>query len=248
MKLEKYVPGQEKNAAFAAISDMVGGITDGRSYASMMARRISGAVAHECNDTFYVAHEDGKAASRLWMGWGKHKDAIGNWGNFYTVEAYRRRGIGGGLLKLWYEDFQSVQEPPLCFLCTTGSKDITDLYGRFGFRPAIVGREYGPLYRPNGNSPATFREFYTAYYQPSDVLYLRPATVEYRHEIDCLLRFVYIDMGLPFGLGTLSSIEEGLLREPHRTKMLFSEDGHCVGWQFDDQRQMHPMYEHCQIV
>jgi len=70
MIFEKYVPGQEKNAAFAAISDMVGGITDGRSYASMMARRISGAVAHECHDTFYVAHEDGKAASRLWMGWG----------------------------------------------------------------------------------------------------------------------------------------------------------------------------------
>ena len=96
MIFEKYVPGQEKNAAFAAIADMVGGITDGRSYASMMARRISGAVAHECHDPFYVAHEDGKAASRLWMGWGRHKDAIGNWGNFYTVEAYRRRGTDGG--------------------------------------------------------------------------------------------------------------------------------------------------------
>lgn len=247
MVFETYIPGQEKNAAFAAISDMVGGITDGRSYAGMMARRISGAVASECHDTFYVAHEDGKAASRLWMGWGRHKDAIGNWGNFYTVEEYRRRGIGGGLLKLWYEDFRRVTEPPLCFLCTTGSKDITDLYGRFGFRPAIEGREYGPLYRPNGDSPATFREFYTAYYQPSAVLYLRPATVEYRHEIDCLLRFVYVDMGLSFGLGGLASIEEGLLREPHRTKMLFSEDGHCVGWQFDDRVQMHPMYEHCRI-
>jgi hypothetical protein len=103
------------------------------------------------------------------------------------------------------------------------------------------------LYRPNGDSPAAFREFYTAYYEPSEVLYLRPATVEYRHEIDCLLRFVYVDKGLSFGLGNLSSIEEGLLREPHRTKMLFSEDGHCVGWQFDDQLQMHPMYQHCRI-
>lgn len=247
MLFEKYVPGQEKNAAYAAIADMVGGISDGRSYATMMARRISGDVVKECHDTFYVAHKDGKAASRLWMGWGRHPDAIGNWGNFFTVESQRGRGYGGRLLRLWYEDFQRVAEPPLCFLCTTGSKDITDLYGRFGFRPAIEGREYGPLYRPNGNSPATFRDFYTAYYRPSAVLYLRPATVEYRHEIDCLLRFVYVDMGLTFGLGGLSSIEEALLHHGHRTQMLFSEDGHCVGWQFDGRRQLHPMYEHCRV-
>ena len=248
MKFETYIPGQEKNAAYEAIAEMVGAIKDGRSYASMMACRIRGEVAGECNDTYYVAHESGKARSRLWMGWGKHKDAIGNWGNFFTCEEYRGRGYGGQLLKLWYEDFGRVTDPPLCFLCTTGSKDITDLYGRFGFRPAIEGREYGPLYRPNGNSPATFREFYHSYYRPSDVIYLRPATVEYRHEIDCLLRFVYIDMGLPFGLGGLSSIEEGLLCEPERTRMLFSADGHCVGWQFDDQVQMHPMYQGCRIV
>ena len=247
MLFEKYVPGGEKNAAYAAIADMVGGITDGGSYASMMARRISGAVASQCNDTFYVAHEGGKAASRLWMGWGRHQDAIGNWGNFFTVESQRGRGYGGALLQLWYEDFQTVAEPPLCFLCTTGSKDITDLYGRFGFRPAIEGREYGPLYRPNGDSPATFRAFYTAYYQPSRVLQMRPATVEYRHEIDCLLRFVYVDMGLTFGLGGLSSIEEALLRHGDRTQMLFSEDGHCVGWQFDGQLQLHPLYANCRI-
>jgi GNAT superfamily N-acetyltransferase len=248
MILEKYIPGKEKNAAFAAISDMVGGITDGRSYASMMARRISGAVAHECCDTFYVAHEDGKAASRLWMGWGRHKDAIGNWGNFYTVEAYRRRGIGGGLLKFWYEDFQSVTEPPLCFWCTTGSKDITDLYGRFGFRPAIEGREYGPLYRPNGNSPATFREFYTAYYQPSEVLYLRPATVEYRHEIDCLLKFAFRDLGMEFGIGQIKSVESALLYHADRCGMLFSRDGHCVGWSMDGVRQVYPLYQHSLVI
>ncbi len=248
MTLEKYIPGTEKNAAYEAIHAMMRDFDPAQSYADMMRHRISGAAAAACRDTYYVAHEQGRALSRLWMGWGKHPDAIGNWGNFYTDEPFRGRGIGGRLLDFWFADLTATQGAPRCFLCTTGSREITALYGRYGFRVAIEGREYGPLYLPIGDSPATFKEFYSAYYKPSDVLYERRADIGYRHEIDCLLRFVYIDMGLRFGIGEMSWMDAALLYAPERSGMLFSEDGHCVGWSFDGEIQVHPLYWASDIV
>jgi GNAT superfamily N-acetyltransferase len=248
MTVERYVPGTPPNGAARAIADMMRGFDTGKSYADMMRYRICGAAADECNDTYYVAYREQKALSRLWMGWGKHPDAIGNWGNFYTDPAARGQGYGGALLRLWYEDFTHAAELPLCFLCTTGSRDITALYARFGFRPAIEGREYGPLYLPVGQSPSSFHEFCNSYYRPSDTLLLRPATVGYRHEIDCLLRFACIAMGHPFGLAGASCAEEGLLYAPDRTDFLFTPDGHCVGWRFDGQLQLHPQYRSSRII
>ena len=242
MILEKYTAGQEKNGAYEAIRGMMEGFDTDKSYADMMRLRISGALAEECHDVYYVAHESGRGLSRHWMGWGKHADAIGNWGNFYTDEACRGKGIGGQLLRFWYEDFQACADVPLGFFCTVATRELTDLYRRFGFRPAVEGTDCGYLYRPNGDSPATFRAFCERYYRPSDVLYHRRASAGYRHEIDCLLRFVYRDMGLPFGVGGLKSVEEGLLYCPERCGMLFSKDGRCVGWSVDGNIQVHPMY------
>ena len=88
-------------------------------------------------------------------------------------------------------------------MCTAATGELTQLYGRFGFKPAIEGTDFGFLYMPLGNSPDTFREFHKTYYQPSDILYHRRASINYRHEIDCLLRFTYKDMGLEFGKGII---------------------------------------------
>ncbi len=243
MVLEKYIPDTQKGDLHAALCEMMRGFDVGKSYADMIRFRLSGAAADECNDTYYVAREDTKAISRHWNGWGRHPDAIGNWGNFYTNAEYRGRGIGGAVLKLWFEDFQSRTELPLCFLCSTSTKELTALYSRFGFRVAIEGTEYGGLYLPVGNSPATFREFYRAYYKPSDVLEHRRACIGYRHEIDCLLRFALRDLGLPFGIGNIESVEAALLYQPERCGMLFTPDGHCVGWSFDGVKQVYPLYE-----
>ncbi len=248
MILEKYVPGTPKNAAFAAIAAMMNDFDAGVSYADMMRYRIRGEAATVCHDVYYVAHEDGAARSRLWMGWGRHADAIGNWGNFYTDQAFRGQGIGRRLLDFWFADLKNTPNPPLCFLCTTGSRWVTELYREYGFRPAIAGSEFGPLYLPIGDSPATFREFCAAYYRPSATLRLRRADIAYRHEIDCLLRFVYADRGLPFGIGEVGSAEAALLYHPSRSDMLFSEDGHCVGWSFDGQLQLHPMYRDATVL
>lgn len=248
MLFETYVPGEEKNPAHDALCAMMDGFDVGKSYADMMRLRIAGGAAAQCSDHYYVAHEDGKAVSRLWMGWGRHADAIGNWGNFYTDPSHRGNGCGGALLQLWYGEFRAAQQLPLCFLCTTGSPAIAALYARFGWRPAMEGLTHGPLYLPVGDSPATFREFWQQYYRPSAVLFHRPARLEYRHEIDCLLKFVYFEKGLPFGIGAMESAEAALLYAPQRCGMLFTGDGHCVGWSFDGAVQVHPLYENAVIL
>jgi len=248
MLFEKYIPGEPSNAAHRAIHSMMKSFDIGKSYADMMRYRIDGKAADYCFDVYYVAHEEGVACSRLWMGWGRHNDAIGNWGNFYTDEAFRGQGLGGRLLDLWHEDIQGATNAPLCFLCTSGNPWATALYGRYGFRPIFAERQYGPLYKPVGNSPTNFDDFCEAYYRPSAVLYWRKAELAYRHEIDCLLRFVYAKRGLPFGFNGLSSVEEGLLYYPCHVGKLFSEDGHCVGWSFEDAVQLHPLYNGTVIV
>ena len=247
MLFEKYVPGKEKNAAYHAIHGMMDGFDTNRSYADMIRLRLTGELAEECCDTYYVAHEDGKCFSRLWMGWGDHPDAIGNWGNFYTDAEARGRGIGGGLLRLWDEDLRTVKNPPLAFFCTASSLDLLRPYGKFGWRSALKGDNKKPLYLPIGSSPETFQEFCEMYYKPASVLYARPATIGYRHEIDCLLKFAFMDMGLKFGISGINA-EAALLYHPGKAKMLFSEDGHCVGWSFNRINQIHPLYEKAEII
>ena len=248
MIVETYIPRQEKTAAYTALWNMMEGRDPGKSYADMIRLRLSGQLSHQCNDTYYVAREGEIGHARLWNGWGRHPDAIGNWGNFFTTEESRGKGIGGRLLKLWQQDFEGRDDAPLCFLCSAGTKELTQLYAKFGFRVAIEGAEKGFLYRPNGNSPQSFREFYKKYYKPSQVLYHRPATIEYRHEIDCLLRFAFKDLGLTFGIGEEKGIEAPLLYAPHRVGMLFSQDGHCVGWSIDGVRQVYPLYENATAI
>lgn len=248
MMIEKYIPGGEKNDAYRALWEMMRDYNPGKSYADMIRLRLSGSVASQCNDTYYVAREGVQAMARLWTGWGKHADAIGNWGNFYTEETYRGKGIGGALLKAWVADFKDRTDLPRCLLCSTATKELTDVYGKFGFRTAIEGTQFGPLYLPLGKSPASFREFYREYYTPSDVLHHRKATVEYRHEIDCLLKFALRDLGMTLGIGQIKSVESAMLYHAGRCGMLFSRDGHCVGWSMDGIRQVYPLYEHSLVI
>ncbi len=246
---EKFTTGETYGGAYEAITKMMEGFDTDKSYADMIRLRVSGKLSDVATDVYYVAHEDGKALSRHWMGWGKHKDSIGNWGNFYTAEECRGKGIGGKLLNMWFEDFKSRSDLPLCFFCTA-NKELTEVYGRFGFRPALDGKDCGPLYLPVGNSPETFREFADGYYKPSDAVYHRPVDIGYRHEIDCLLRFYYYNNDLQFGFveDDMHYLEAGYLYHQDNTGMLFSQDGHCVGWSYNGKIQIHPLYEKCEII
>ncbi len=246
MKFDVYIPGKEMNEAGVALGAMLQDYDPGVSYADMMRLRISGKLSDQCVDTYFVAHEAGVCYSRLWHGWGKHKDAVGNFGNFMTLESCRGQGIGKQMLTLWYDDLTHRQDVPLALFCSAAERPA-QLYYPYGFRPAIEGRTYGPLYRPLGNSPETFRQFCEMYYQPADFLVSRPATVQYRHEVDCLLKFALIDQGLKLGIGEQQSVEEVLLYKPGQCNMLFTEQGRCVGWEMNGITQVHPQYTNVKI-
>ena len=71
--------------------------------------------------------------------------------------------------------------------------------------------------------------------------------MQYRHEIDCLLKFALIDEERKLEIGAVQSAEEMLLYRPGQCNMLFTEQGHCVGWEVDGTVQVHPQYEGIKI-
>ena len=151
------------------------------------------------------------------------------------------------MLEAWYADLQTNSTSPLGLFCTANAR-VVNLYLYYGFRPAISGREYGPLYMPIGNSPKTFNEFCDMYYTPTSKLIRRPADIEWRHEIDCLLKFALIEKGLTFGIGEVKCMEEALLYSPEQAEMIFTENGRCVGWSYKEQIQIHPTYKNIEII
>ena len=239
-------PAQGINEAGNALSRMLAEESIGKSYADAMRARVSGLLAGECTDTYFVAHEDGACVSRLWYGWGTHTDAIGNFGNFLTLEEYRGQGIGTRLLEMWYADLQSRSDLPLALFCTSAPKAAL-MYEKYGMRPIAQDAAYGPSYMPLGKSPARFADFCEAYYQPSSYLISRPASFAYRHEIDCLLKFALSVRGESLGIGETPSAEHAILYAPDRVQMLFTERGTCVGWSVDGQAQVHPAYRNLRI-
>ena len=246
LQYDVFRPAQGINEAGNALSRMLAEESIGKSYADAMRARVLGLLAGECTDTYFVAHEDGACVSRLWYGWGTHTDAIGNFGNFLTLEEYRGQGIGTRLLEMWYADLQSRSDLPLGLFCTSAPKAAL-MYEKYGMRPIAQDAAYGPSYMPLGESPARFADFCEAYYQPASCLISRSASFAYRHEIDCLLKFALSVRGESLGIGDTPSAEHAILYAPDRAQMLFTERGTCAGWSVDGQAQVYPAYRNLKI-
>lgn len=229
------------------------------SYARMMAFRLAGEAAAECEDIYFIATESGRCVSRLWFGWGKHAGAVGNFGNFRTADELQGRGIGGRLFTMLAEALCLESKPPLALFCTSDKPHLVRLYGKIGFRPALANAASGPLYCPLAYSPESFAEFRRRYYRPALRLSLRPGTVGRRHEIDCLLNFALRDEGKDTGArpGAFSSFEAAFLAVTEnpslgKLEVLITEDERTVGWSFtprDGTREMllHPGFRELPI-
>lgn len=245
MQIKRYIPGEcdipEKELLCADVATLDLGVP----YADMLRRRASGELKGSCTDIYFLATEGGELTSRLWCGWGKHRDAVANFGNFVTRADLRGRGIGRALLADWQECIAQRTDAPLAFFCNAGAPHLVKFYAPYGFRLAVDGTEVGPLYCPIGDSPATFREFCAEYYTPCEELTARPASVEYRHEIDCLLRFALLNEGETLGVAGISSAEEAYLCGvlPEFT-FYFNDAGRVVGWGKDGEVQVYPAYRH----
>ena len=246
LQYDVFCPNWGMTEAGQALAAMLKSEFPGKSYADALRARVSGALTGECTDTYFVAHENGACVSRLWYGWGNHESAIGNFGNFLTLEEYRGQGIGTRLLEMWYADLQGRDDLPLALFCTSAPK-AAPMYEKYGMRPIADGANWGPSYMPLGNSPKTFDEFCACYYQPSSYLVSRPVSFEWRHEIDLLLKFALLQKGEVLGIGEIPSAEHAILYAPDRAQMLFTESSACVGWCVDGQVQVHPEYRNLKI-
>ena len=238
IKIEKYVVGSGKNDAFTALKNTI----DAQD--RYMHYRLDGNLTDTCNDIFFVAHENGVALSRLWMGYPKHKNAIANWGAFFTLEECRGQGIGGRVLNFCFEQLKELENPPLGLFCTAGKVWLTEMYRKYGFDTAIHDTTCGPLYCPLGDSPKTFKEFCEFYYTPTDSLHAVRADFGWRNEIDCLLRFAMHDRGLSYSINGEADLNMILLNTPDRdAKVILTHDERCVGWELDGKVTLHPQYE-----
>lgn len=246
LKIDKFICGEQSSAAQAALRLMLKDENIGVSYADMMRCRTENRFADQCKDTYYVAHQEGIAYSRLWNGWGRHENAIGNFGNFVTVEELRGQGLGHRMLEFWYDDVKSRRDLPLCFLCM-GDKRAAKLYFPYGFQTIERDATYGPLFMPLGDSPTDFKELCDLYYQPSGTLFTKPATVEWRHEIDCLLKYALWSIGLDYTING-TCLEQALLYSPHKANLLFTDSERCVGWELDGIVRVHPTYKNSEII
>ncbi|MBQ4109096.1 MAG: GNAT family N-acetyltransferase [Clostridia bacterium] len=244
MKFNIYLPENGPNEAGIALSNMIKDLDRGVPYADMLRLRVSGKTAKESADRYFIAHENGTCISRLWNGWGRHDNAIGNFGHFFTLENMRGQGIGKKLLEMWHKDLTELSGKPLALFCTGPLK----LYEAYGFKTVKPDEAWGgPLYLPLGKSPLAFRDFCEAYYEPSNTLICKNATVEWRHEIDCLLKFMFFDRGLDFDIGKVSYLEAALLYHPNKAKLIFTEKGRCVGWMLGEEIRLHPAYNQAKI-
>lgn len=128
-----------------------------------------------------------------------------------------------------------------------GEKRAAKLYFPYGFNTIEKDAAWGSLYMPLGDSPKDFRELCENYYQPSSLLFRRPASVEWRHEIDCLLKYSLWSMGIDYTIDG-KILEQALLYSPGAAELLFTEGGRCVGWMLDGVIKTHPKYARPEIV
>ncbi len=247
-RFDIYIPGENKPESSEALIRSLDGLDLDRSYSEMMRLRTSGGAANECKDIYYVCtNEQGELVSRLWMGWGKHQGAVGNWGNFFTSERYRGQGIGREMMDLWQADLLKRKDLPGALFCTASPRHAL-FYSAYGWRPAISGTDGGPLYLPLGRSPESFAEFCHAYYKSASALIYKPATLEWRHEIDCLFKFAMMAQGLDYLPCGMVSLEASLLAKDPRVEIIFTDSGIPVGLAYlkNDGRKdvkLHPNYK-----
>ena len=230
LNFDIYVPGESSPRAADALKDALADLDVGASYSDMMRLRASGGAADECRDVYYLCTDgQNRLISRLWMGWGKHSGAVGNWGNFFTDEAFRGRGIGTKMLELWHADMSSRTDAPVALFCTTGSERIAKMYAPYGFICAMEGAAFGHMYCPLGNSPATFGEFCREYYKPTNSLHFKPASIGWRHEIDCLYKFAMLALGLDHLPRGMESLERSILDRDTSVELIFTDENIPVG-------------------
>lgn len=247
LRIDKYIPGELDSVGKQLLADRIRELDPDKAYSKVLRRRVDGQMKEYCTDIYFIGSIDGKFASRHWNGWGKHKDAVGNFGHFNTNEELRGQGIGRKMLAAWYEDLMSRPDKPLALFCTSAPR-IAATYQRYGFKIAVEGFNAPPMYLPLGDSPSTFNAFCAQYYPKQTSLREAPAHMMYRHEIDCLLKFARLNRQMPIGFEGIPTFEYAYVQNRLDDLVLyFTDNDHVAGWGLKTengiQKQLYPDYE-----
>ena len=170
---------------------------DAENFRSITSR-LAGEFCDVADDRFFFAKIDGEIVGQMWYGWGRHEQPVANFGQVYVATRHRRKGIAERLFSAFCEHFFN-DSPPIAAFCSTGSEWVANIYKSGGFRTIDPEAAYGPLYCPKPGLPDTFDDFSERFYsgQFAGSVHAVPATMEYRHEIDCVLKFTKIRRGVP---------------------------------------------------
>ncbi|OGV53245.1 MAG: hypothetical protein A2017_06160 [Lentisphaerae bacterium GWF2_44_16] len=222
--------------------------------------RLEGKYAGDAEDRYFIGEINGDIAGQLWYGYGKNNFPIANFGHVYTAPEHRKKGISGVLMKYFMDDFH--RSPVAAALCTSSKEWIAGIYLKNGFKTVLP--HLGPLMLSNTDYPEDFSAFEKLYHTPSEKLKAVKASMKYRHEIDCLLKFSFLFRDISservFISGMISSFQSAVfMQEDERGKVycaLTHENERCAGWSFCVNPlekdavpvfdwELHPLYSEC---
>ena len=197
--------------------------------------RSDGKYADCSVDRYFIGEINGRIAGQVWYGWGCHKRPVANFGQVYVDLDFRGLGITNILMKYLHADFES--SPVMGAMCTCMAPWITDIYRPYGFHQTYP--DSPRLYCPGAGSPFDFKDLSEEYYKNSSALRVLPGTMEYRHEIDCLLKFT-LELKKKtaqrnFVASAVTSYQDALFKQEDKQGRIFvvlSDDGRCIGWSF----------------
>jgi len=197
--------------------------------------RSDGKYADCSIDRYCTGEIDGRIAGQVWYGWGRHERPAANFGQVYVDRDYRGLGVTNILMKYLHEDFKT--SPVIGAMCTCSVPWIRDIYKPYGFHQTYP--DSPRLYCPGPGSPFEFKDLAEQYYRSGFALRVVPGTMEYRHEIDCLLKFTLElkkkTVLRSFAASAVTSYQDALFKQEDNRGRIFvvlTLDGRCVGWTF----------------
>ena len=194
--------------------------------------RLSGSYADSCVDRFFFAELEEQIAGMLWYGYGRTSYPIANFGHVYTSPQFRRQGVAKILLQYFNRDF--LASPAKAAFCYSSKPHIVKSYTPLGFQPCTPGTTVGRLMLSNPATARSFAEIQAEYYGAVEEIRVVPASMRWRHDLDCLGK--YTDHLLDercFLAAALSDFTRAYyLSEDDKEGVLLNFVGNdrCIGW------------------
>ena len=203
-----------------------------------VSSRSAGKYQQGSVDRYFMGIIDGDFAGMVWYSYGRHHFPVANFGEVYTSSEHRGKGISKNLMKYFQSDFEN--SPAEAAFCTCSNEWIVNIYRQFGFFPALPGTSGGPLMRKGKSCVDSLEAFEKIYFPETDDIEISSADINYRHEADCLLKFILMSKGLVnkrcFAASTVQSYLHALfLVENGRGKLfkaLTTTHQRFAGWSF----------------